>query len=106
MPTSGWGAHPPGEGMTMAYTTEDLIGYSFVGFFWLFLALLLGTIIIRALLAVLRRRRWRSRARRGLCIHCKHSLDGVESNQCPECGKDGRLSSPPNRTAAYDPFYR
>jgi hypothetical protein len=49
-------------------------------------------------------RRWRARARRGLCIHCKYSLDGVESNQCPECGKDGRITSPINRQVAYDSF--
>jgi hypothetical protein len=55
-------------------------------------------------LPMLRRWRWRARARRGLCIHCKQSLDGVESNQCPECGKDGRMSSPSNRQAAYDSF--
>jgi len=55
-------------------------------------------------LPILRRRRWRARARRGLCIHCKQSLDGVESSQCPECGKDGRLTSPINRQAAYDSF--
>jgi hypothetical protein len=89
----------------MVYTTEDIIGYTIVGVFWLLIALVLGTIIIRALLAVLRRRRWRSRARRGLCIHCKQSLDGVESNQCPECGKDGRMSSPANRAAAYEPYF-
>jgi hypothetical protein len=84
----------------------DIVGYILLGLFVTGLAALIGTLIIRALLAALRRWRWRSRARRGLCVRCKHSLAGVESNQCPECGKDGRLSSLPNRTAAYDPFYR
>jgi hypothetical protein len=84
----------------------DIVGYILLALFATGLAALIGTLIIRALLAALRRWRWRSRAGRGLCIHCKHSLAGVQGNQCPKCGKDGRLSSPPNRTAAYDPFYR
>jgi hypothetical protein len=86
----------------MSLGFADTIGYILCGV----LLAALGVVVIMnwklSLQTILRRRRWRSRARRDLCIHCKHSLAGVQGNQCPECGKDGRLSSPQNRKAAYD----
>jgi hypothetical protein len=36
----------------------------------------------------------RSRARRGLCIHCGYDLAGLDSPTCPECGKP--RSAPPS----------